>query len=129
MIPVWIQLTIYIRNHPWRESVQQLKKIIPGGIRTHDLWIRSPARYPLRYGDDVLARSLCKPVLRLIYVSANTILLVKCLWYHRKQHNCLTIICEFCVDIVLFCVLLCWLFWMLCAFVLMLLLFVPLLLK
>ena len=24
---------------------------IPGGIRTHDLWIRSPARYPLRYGD------------------------------------------------------------------------------
>ena len=22
---------------------------IPGGIRTHDLWIRSPARYPLRY--------------------------------------------------------------------------------
>ncbi|WAR13996.1 hypothetical protein MAR_004101 [Mya arenaria] len=24
---------------------------IPGGIRTRDLWIRSPARYPLRYGD------------------------------------------------------------------------------
>ena len=24
---------------------------IPGGIRTHDLWIRSPTRYPLRYGD------------------------------------------------------------------------------
>ena len=27
------------------------KSIIPGGIRTRDLWIRSPARYPLRYGD------------------------------------------------------------------------------
>ena len=25
--------------------------IIHGGIRTHDLWIRSPARYPLRYAD------------------------------------------------------------------------------
>ena len=25
--------------------------IISGGIRTRDLWIRSPARYPLRYGD------------------------------------------------------------------------------
>ena len=24
---------------------------IPGGIRTRDLWIRSPTRYPLRYGD------------------------------------------------------------------------------
>ena len=24
---------------------------IHGGIRTHDLWIRSPARYPLRYAD------------------------------------------------------------------------------
>ena len=27
------------------------KQIIPGGIRTHGLWIRSPTRYPLRYGD------------------------------------------------------------------------------
>ena len=27
------------------------KRSIPGGIRTHDLRIRSPARYPLRYGD------------------------------------------------------------------------------
>ena len=27
------------------------KTLIPGGIRTRDLWIRSPARYPLRYGD------------------------------------------------------------------------------
>ena len=27
------------------------KKCIHGGIRTHDLWIRSPARYPLRYAD------------------------------------------------------------------------------
>ena len=26
-------------------------KIILGGIRTRDLWIRSPARYPLRYAD------------------------------------------------------------------------------
>ena len=24
---------------------------IPGGTRTHSLWIRSPARYPLRHGD------------------------------------------------------------------------------
>ena len=24
---------------------------IPAGIRTRDLWIRSPTRYPLRYGD------------------------------------------------------------------------------
>ena len=24
---------------------------IHGGIRTHDLWIRSPTRYPLRYAD------------------------------------------------------------------------------
>ena len=28
-----------------------VKNGIPGGIRTHDLRIRSPARYPLRYGD------------------------------------------------------------------------------
>ena len=27
------------------------KQIIPGGIRTHGLWIRSPTRYPLRYRD------------------------------------------------------------------------------
>ena len=27
------------------------KSCIPGGIRTRDLWIRSPTRYPLRYGD------------------------------------------------------------------------------
>ena len=27
------------------------KKHIHGGIRTHDLRIRSPARYPLRYAD------------------------------------------------------------------------------
>ena len=27
------------------------KKNIHGGIRTHDLRIRSPARYPLRYAD------------------------------------------------------------------------------
>ena len=27
--------------------------LIPGGIRTHDLWIRSPTRYPLRYRDSV----------------------------------------------------------------------------
>ena len=27
------------------------KAFIPGGIRTRDLWIRSPTRYPLRYGD------------------------------------------------------------------------------
>ena len=27
------------------------KRDIPGGTRTRDLWIRSPARYPLRYGD------------------------------------------------------------------------------
>ena len=27
------------------------KHIIPGGIRTHGLWIRSPTRYPLRYRD------------------------------------------------------------------------------
>ena len=26
-------------------------KSIPGGTRTHSLWIRSPARYPLRHGD------------------------------------------------------------------------------
>ena len=31
----------------WSEN----KNVIPGGIRTRDLWIRSPARYPLRYGD------------------------------------------------------------------------------
>ena len=27
------------------------KRDIPGGTRTRDLWIRSPSRYPLRYGD------------------------------------------------------------------------------
>ena len=27
------------------------KSDIPAGIRTRDLWIRSPTRYPLRYGD------------------------------------------------------------------------------
>ena len=27
------------------------KHNIPGGIRTHGLWIRSPTRYPLRYRD------------------------------------------------------------------------------
>ena len=27
------------------------KSSIHGGIRTHDLWIRSPTRYPLRYAD------------------------------------------------------------------------------
>ncbi|KRY39325.1 hypothetical protein T01_15178 [Trichinella spiralis] len=25
--------------------------LIPGGDRTHDLWVRSPTRYPLRYRD------------------------------------------------------------------------------
>ena len=32
--------------------------IIPGGIRTRDLWIRSPTRYPLRYGDQLYETSL-----------------------------------------------------------------------
>ena len=32
------------------------KIIIHGGIRTHDLWIRSPARYPLRYADAIETR-------------------------------------------------------------------------
>ncbi len=27
------------------------KVSIPGGTRTRNLWIRSPTRYPLRYGD------------------------------------------------------------------------------
>ena len=27
------------------------KNVDEDGIRTHDLWIRSPTRYPLRYGD------------------------------------------------------------------------------
>ena len=33
------------------EQVGRKIMSIPGGIRTHDLWIRSPTRYPLRYGD------------------------------------------------------------------------------
>jgi len=25
---------------------------VPGGIRTHNLWLRRPTRYPLRYGNN-----------------------------------------------------------------------------
>ena len=34
-----------------RSKTSALEQNIPGGTRTHDLRIRSPARYPLRYGD------------------------------------------------------------------------------
>ena len=34
---------------------------IPAGIRTRDLWIRSPTRYPLRYRD---CYDGCSPVIR-----------------------------------------------------------------
>ena len=33
------------------QTIAQNAINIHGGIRTHDLWIRSPARYPLRYAD------------------------------------------------------------------------------
>ena len=36
------------------------KYFIPGGIRTRDLWIRSPTRYPLRYGDFVITLYLIR---------------------------------------------------------------------
>ena len=32
-------------------SLPQERKEVPGGDRTHNLWIRSPTRYPLRYED------------------------------------------------------------------------------
>ena len=35
----------------FKKKERKKKVSIPGGIRTRDLWIRSPARYPLRYGD------------------------------------------------------------------------------
>ena len=46
-----------------RKSSLSKNKIcfIPGGIRTHDLWIRSPTRYPLRYGD-YISKALFKSV-------------------------------------------------------------------
>ena len=35
-------------------SVQSVSRIIPGWIRTRDLWIRSQARYPMRYKDHLV---------------------------------------------------------------------------
>jgi hypothetical protein len=37
---LWLLLELGKSKHP-----------IPAGIRTRDLWIRSPTRYPLRYRD------------------------------------------------------------------------------
>ena len=34
-----------------KQTEKTQTKIILGGIRNRDLWIRSPARYPLRYED------------------------------------------------------------------------------
>ena len=34
---------------------------IPGGTRTHSLWIRSPARYPLRHGDSQVHLGVTQP--------------------------------------------------------------------
>jgi hypothetical protein len=40
------------KNGKWNEKLQtKNKSFIPAGIRTRDLWIRSPTRYPLRYRD------------------------------------------------------------------------------
>ena len=35
----------------WGYSVCPKAAVVPGGTRTHNLRIRSPTRYPLRYGD------------------------------------------------------------------------------
>lgn len=39
--------------------------VILGGIRTRDLWIRSPARYPLRYEDITLLHIIWLLILHL----------------------------------------------------------------
>ena len=55
-------LTESLHTHKKKNTTQQqanmtiewddkIKRHIHGGIRTHDLRIRSPARYPLRYAD------------------------------------------------------------------------------
>ena len=50
-------------NAEQNENWQKFKANIPAGIRTRDLWIRSPTRYPLRYRDSVIggygSSSLC----------------------------------------------------------------------
>ena len=44
---------------------------IHGGTRTHNLWIRSPTRYPLRHADD----ASCE-ILELRYSGNNVFVLV-----------------------------------------------------
>ena len=44
--------TLWFFQKCTEKSAKKLIHIcIPGGIRTRDLWIRSPTRYPLRYRD------------------------------------------------------------------------------
>ena len=49
-----LSLKIRIGNYYcWLQTKVLIEKdiCIPAGGRTQDLWIRSPTRYPLRYGD------------------------------------------------------------------------------
>ena len=46
-----LQIVFRISQHSRFMQLDGAKSFIHGGIRTHDLRIRSPARYPLRYAD------------------------------------------------------------------------------
>ena len=44
-------ILLTLNHEPLRYARNNKRLRIHGGIRTYDLWIRSPARYPLRYAD------------------------------------------------------------------------------
>lgn len=54
-----------MNKHVIAENMKKNEKnifAVPGGGRTHDLWIRSPVRFPLRHKDGILQCKIDQPI-------------------------------------------------------------------